>query len=104
LRLRALCPNPAGKILPGAFATIEMPFETMPAALLVPSQALSADARGTKLFLFKGGKAELRPVQAGLRSDSTVQILSGVAAGDTVIISGVIQIRPGSAVTLTRLE
>ncbi|HKP95162.1 MAG TPA: efflux RND transporter periplasmic adaptor subunit, partial [Fibrobacteria bacterium] len=104
LRLRALCPNPAGRILPGAFATIDIPFQTVEAALVVPSQALSADARGTKVFLFKGGKAEPRPVQAGLRTDSTVLITGGLAAGDTVITSGVVQIRPGSAVSLSRVD
>ncbi len=104
LRLRALCPNPGGRILPGAFATIEMPLQTLESALLVPTQAISADARGTKVFLFKAGKAEPRPVQAGLRTDSVVQIMGGLIAGDTVITSGIIQIRPGSAVTLSRVE
>ncbi len=104
LRLRAMCPNPNGKILPGAFATIEVPFETVPAALLVPAQALSADAAGTKVYLFKAGKATPRPVAAGLRTDSTVQITAGLAAGDTVITSGVVQLRPGSAVTLSQID
>jgi membrane fusion protein (multidrug efflux system) len=71
---------------------------------MVPTEALSADARGAKVFLFKGGKAEPRPVQAGLRTDSVVQITGGLAAGDTVITSGVVQIRPGSAVTLAHLD
>ncbi len=104
LRLRAMCPNPAGKILPGAFATVDVPFQTVDAALLLPSQALSADAKGAKVFLFKGGKAEPRPVQAGLRTDSLVQIISGLAVGDTVITSGVVQIRPGAPVTLSKVD
>ncbi|MEO7427459.1 MAG: efflux RND transporter periplasmic adaptor subunit [Fibrobacteria bacterium] len=104
LRLRAMCPNPAGAILPGAFATIEMPFLSVDNALVIPAQALSADANGAKVFLFKGGKAMPRPVVAGLRTDSTVQITGGLAAGDTVITSGVVQIRPGSAVTLSQID
>jgi membrane fusion protein (multidrug efflux system) len=104
LRLRAMCPNPGGKILPGAFATIDLPFETVEAALMLPSQALSADARGAKVFLFKGGKAEPRPVQAGLRTDSLVQITGGLSVGDTVITSGVVQIRPGAPVTLSKVD
>lgn len=104
LRLRAMCPNPGGRILPGAFATIEVPFQTVDSALLVPSEALSADARGAKVFLYKAGKAEPRPVQAGLRTDALVQITGGLKAGDTVITSGVVQIRPGSAVTLSRVD
>jgi membrane fusion protein (multidrug efflux system) len=104
LRLRAMCPNPDGRIVPGSFASVELPLKTVESALMVPSQAISADARGTKVFLFKGGKAEPRPVQAGLRTDSTVLITKGLAAGDTVITSGIVQIKPGSAVTLSRVD
>jgi membrane fusion protein, multidrug efflux system len=104
LRLRALCANPGGRILPGAFATIDVPFQTVAAALMLPSQALSADARGAKVFVFKGGKAEPRPVQAGLRTDSLVQIIGGLSVGDTVITSGVVQIRPGATVTLSSVD
>lgn len=104
LRLRALCPNPDGRILPGAFATIEVPLQTLESALILPTEALTADARGAKVFLYKGGKAEPRTVQAGLRTDSVVQITGGLAAGDTVITSGVVQIRPGAPLTLSRVD
>ncbi|MBW8886431.1 MAG: efflux RND transporter periplasmic adaptor subunit [Fibrobacteres bacterium] len=104
LRLRAVSPNAESRVLPGAFATIEVPLQTVESALTVPSEALSADARGAKVFLFRGGKAEARPVQAGLRTDSLVQITNGLAAGDTVITSGVVQIRPGAPVTLAHVD
>lgn len=104
LRLRATCPNPGGRILPGSFATIEVPLEAVESALMVPAQAVSVDARGAKVFLYKAGKAEPRPVQAGLRTDSAVQITGGLQAGDTVIISGAVSIRPGSPVTLSRID
>lgn len=104
LRLRALCPNADGRIPPGSFATIEVALQTVEAALTVPTEALSADARGSKVFLYRGGKAEPRLVQAGLRTDSLVQIMKGLSAGDTVITSGVVQIRPGAAVSLAHLD
>jgi len=104
LRLRAVCPNAESRVLPGAFATIEVPLQTVESALTVPSEALSADARGAKVFLFRGGKAEPRPVQAGLRTDSLVQITNGLAVGDTVITSGVVQISPGAPVTLAHVD
>lgn len=104
LQLRAICPNAGQDVLPGAFAAVEVPLETLDSALMVPTEALSADARGPKVFLFQGGKAQVRPVQAGLRTDSAVQIVSGLKTGDTVITSGIIQIRPGSAVTLSGID
>jgi len=104
LRMRATCPNPGGKILPGSFATLAVPLETVEAALMVPSQAVSVDGRGAKVFLFKAGKAEPRPVQAGLRTDTTVQVTGGLAPGDTVIISGAVALRPGAPVTLSHID
>lgn len=104
LRLRALCPNPGGSILPGSFATVDIPLQTVEAALLVPAQALSVGARGASVYLYKGGKAEPRPVQAGLRTDSSVQITGGLQAGDTVIVSGSVAIRPGASVSLSRID
>lgn len=104
LRLRAVCPNPGGKILPGSFATVTVPLETVEAALMVPAQAVSVDGRGAKVFLFKAGKAEPRPVQAGLRTDSTVQITGGLAPGDTVIISGAVALRPGASVSISSIK
>jgi membrane fusion protein (multidrug efflux system) len=50
------------------------------------------------VFVVKDGKAEQRAVDAGTRFESSVHILSGLAAGDVVITSGLTQIRPGQAV------
>ncbi|HLP41970.1 MAG TPA: efflux transporter periplasmic adaptor subunit, partial [Fibrobacteria bacterium] len=89
---------------PGSLATVDLPLESQASALMVPAQAVSMGARGASVFLFKAGKAEPRPVEAGLRTDSAVQITSGLKPGDTVIISGAVAIRPGAPVTLSRLE
>jgi membrane fusion protein (multidrug efflux system) len=104
LRLRAASPNPRGAILPGAFATVNIPLESVESALMVPAQAVSVDARGAKVFVYQDGKAVPRPVQAGLRTDTSVQIVGGLSAGDTVIVSGAVSIRPGSPVTLSSID
>jgi membrane fusion protein (multidrug efflux system) len=74
--------------------------QVVDSALLIPTEAMTADARGPKVYLYRGGKAEPMQVEAGLRTDSVVQITSGLKIGDTVITSGIMQIRPGAAVTL----
>ncbi len=100
LHLRALCPNTDGLVLPGAFAAVDVPLQVVDSALLIPTEAMTADGRGAKVYLYKGGKAEPVQVQAGLRTDSLVQITSGLKSGDTVLTSGIMQIRPGAPVTL----
>lgn len=104
LRIRATCPNPKGAILPGSFATVDIPLTTVETALMIPAQAMSVGAKGASVFLYRGGKAEPRPVQAGLRTDSAIQITGGLAPGDTVIVSGAVAIRPGAAVSISRVD
>ncbi len=100
LHLRALCPNADGLVLPGAFAAVDVPLQVVDSALLIPTEAMTADGRGAKVYLYRGGKADPVQVQAGLRTDSLVQITSGLKSGDTVLTSGIMQIRPGAPVTL----
>jgi membrane fusion protein, multidrug efflux system len=104
LHLRALCPNADGTVLPGSFAAVEVPLQVVDSALLIPTEAMTADARGPKVFLYKGGQATPVMVQAGMRTDSVVQITHGLQAGDTVLTSGLMLIRPGAPISLTHVE
>ncbi len=98
LRARARGPNPNGQLLPGSFAQVELILQEIPDALLVPSSALVPSADRTIVYVVRGGKAEPRPVETGIRTDERVQIVSGVAPGDSVIATGTQAVRPGGAV------
>jgi membrane fusion protein, multidrug efflux system len=96
--IRALCPNPGGRLLPGAFASVELQLAELDGAILVPATAVVPGLNEMTVFVVKDGKAELRAVETGTRLESSVHILSGLAAGDVVITSGLTQMRPGQAV------
>jgi membrane fusion protein, multidrug efflux system len=98
--IRALCPNPAGRLLPGAFANVGVTLSELNDALLVPAVAIIPGLEEKNVFVVKDGKAERRAVQTGTRMESTVHILSGLAAGDVVITSGLQQMRPGQDVVV----
>ena len=98
LRVRAICDNRDNKLIPGAFANIIFPLETIDDALLVPTEALIPIQNGKKLFLKKNGKAKEVLVETGARSDSVILITEGIAAGDTILTSGVMSLRDGSPV------
>jgi membrane fusion protein (multidrug efflux system) len=98
--IRAMCPNPQGRLLPGAFANVEITLAQLKNALLVPAVAVVPGLNEKNVFVIKDGKAERRAVETGTRSEGTVHILSGVAPGDTVITSGLQQMRPGQAVVV----
>lgn len=94
LRLRALSPNSEGALTGGAFANVELMFAERD-ALVIPSYALVPELKGQKVFLLKNGKAVPQSVEIGIRTEDKVEISGGVQEGDTLITSGMLQIRPG---------
>lgn len=98
LLIRALCPNPGGALLPGAFANVQFTLNEIADALMVPAEALVPDYEASHVFVVEHGKAEPRRVATGIRTASRVQIVAGLEPGDVVVTSGLPQLRPGSAV------
>lgn len=96
--IRAICPNPDGRLLPGTFANVAVTLSEVADALMVPAVAVVPGLEEQNVFVLKDGKVERRPVQTGTRMENTVHILSGLAAGDVVITSGLQQMRPGQEV------
>ena len=69
-------------------------------AVAVPAGALVRDGDGYALFVMSGKKAARREVKVGAVSSETAEILSGVAAGDTVVTSGQDGLPDGAAVSV----
>lgn len=93
--IRALCPNPDGRLLPGAFANVELVLTQLDDAIMVPSLAVIPGLNEKNVFVLSGGKAERRAVETGTRTESNVHILAGLKPGDVVITSGLQQMRAG---------
>ncbi|ERJ59500.1 efflux RND transporter periplasmic adaptor subunit [Sphingobacterium paucimobilis] len=101
LRVRAVAENGNNRLIPGSFANVRFPLETISDGLLVPTEALIPIQNGKKLFLKKSGKAKEVLVETGGRTDSVVLITKGISDGDTVLTSGVMSLRDGSPVKVT---
>lgn len=102
LRVRAVCENPQGKILPGTFAKVELVLQSQE-SIMVPSEAIVPDLKGKKVFLVKNGKAVVVPVEAGQRTESSVEVLKGLNPGDSLITKGVMQLRPDMPVKILKI-
>ncbi len=97
LSLRAITSNDDGALIPGSLATVNISMEEKE-TLTIPSFALIPELKGHKVFLYKDGKAEERRVEIGARTDETVEVTRGLKPGDTLITSGILQLRPGMPV------
>lgn len=95
LQLRALVDNKNESILPGSYVQIELRLKQIPNALMVPTQAVIPVLKGQSVFVQKNGIAVSVPVKTGIRTASTVQITDGLSAGDTIITTGLMQLRSG---------
>lgn len=104
LRIRAICSNTGREILPGSFANVELVLKKIENAILIPSEALIPDIRGQKVFVYRDGTAMPQSVETGIRTDIRVQLISGVSEGDTIITSGMLQLRPGAPVSVSEFE
>ncbi|HCY41629.1 MAG TPA: efflux transporter periplasmic adaptor subunit [Prolixibacteraceae bacterium] len=102
LTVRALCSNPSGLLKPGTFARINMILEKFPDAIKVPSEAVVTVLDGNSVFICKNGKATEVPVTTGIRTDSEIQITKGVSAGDSLIVTGLLQLTNGSPVMIKK--
>jgi membrane fusion protein (multidrug efflux system) len=54
-------------------------------------------------YVYSEGKAKRIELVKGIRSESNIQILEGLNAGDTVILSGIMQLRDGLPVTIDNI-
>jgi len=100
LRVRATCANPDGALLPGSFANVRVAVRSVDDALTVPAIAVIPELGGTKVFVYRDGRAEPVSVTTGIRSEREVEITSGLEAGDRVITTGILQLQPGLEVEL----
>lgn len=98
LQLRARAANPNGELLPGSFANIDFPLESIPDALLVPTQAIIPIQNGKKVFVAKNGKAQEVKVEATTRTEKDILITSGLQAGDTVLTTGIMTLKQDAPV------
>lgn len=104
LKVRASYPNKDEAIIPGRYTSIEITRHEIKDALAIPSEALIPEMGKNIVYLYKNGVAEPAEITLGIRTESQVQVLEGLHVGDTVITSGVMQLRTGMKVTIDNLN
>jgi len=99
LQIRAVSPNKNGDLLPGSFARVNLSLSNRE-ALMVPTESIVPVLKGQQVFVMRSGKADTVSITTGVRNDTAIQVLSGLQAGDTVLCSGLMQVKPGGEVLL----
>ena len=91
---------PPAEVRPGGFVTIDIVRETRARAILLPREAIIRELQDAYVFVAKGEVAEKRPVALGLEEAGLIEAVSGVKAGEQVIVAGQGGLKNGSPIKI----
>ena len=92
-------PNPGLLLIPGMYAEVDLSLQQRKSALSVPVTAIGGADGAPRVYLVgPGGRIEERPVKTGLETAEKVEVLSGLAQGDLVVIGNRSELKPGERV------
>jgi multidrug efflux system membrane fusion protein len=99
VRLRAIFANANRTLWPGSLVSARLLVRTDRAVTVVPTRALMRGQSGQYTYVVKADKTvEMRPVTTGQSVDGFTAVLSGVTAGETVVVDGQARIAPGTPI------
>lgn len=104
LKIRALAENRRGNLLPGQFVKVEVILESTSNAILVPTEAVIPEQAGKKVFILENGKAKEVFIETGIRTANSLEVLSGLKANDTLLTTGILQLKHGMDVQISKLD
>ncbi|HCU0703728.1 efflux RND transporter periplasmic adaptor subunit [Enterobacter asburiae] len=104
--LRAVFPNPQHQLLPGMFVRARVDEDIMNDAILAPQQGITRDAKGTAtaLVVNASNKVEQRQLETGDTYGDKWLVLSGLKAGDRLIVEGTDKVTPGQEVKAEEMK
>lgn len=80
-------PNPKGELIPGMYAEVRLSMAVADDAISVPLDAVEGlGSSATTVYVVRDGKLDVAAVVTGVQTPARVQILSGLKAGDEVVV------------------
>ncbi len=104
LKIRAIAENRGGHLLPGQFVKVELILESMANAILVPTEAVIPEQAGKKVFILENGKAKEVFIETGIRTANSLEVLTGLKVNDTLLTTGILQLRKGMDIQISKLD
>ncbi|WP_157447423.1 efflux RND transporter periplasmic adaptor subunit [Chthoniobacter flavus] len=86
LNVEADVENPAGRLLPGGYATVHLNIPGTPGAVTIPANTLLFRSEGPRVGVIRDGHVALVPIEIGHDFGNTLEVLSGLKAEDAVVL------------------
>jgi membrane fusion protein (multidrug efflux system) len=101
--LRALYDNKNEELKSGRYAAVSLLLSQIENAIAIPTEALVPEMEGEIVYVYRKGKASVVKVDIGLRTESMIQVVNGLKFGDTLLTTGILQLRHNLPVVLDTL-
>ena len=99
--VKALVPNPKGKLHAGMFANLKLVMQMRQDAVVIPETALMVQGEHTSVFVVDSSDTvQPRLVTPGIRLAGMVEIADGLRPGETVVVEGIQKLGPGAKVVV----
>lgn len=100
---RARYANTDGRIKPGQSASIRIKLDQIDNAIVIPSISTVKEMGRDITYVFENGKAKEVEIITGMRTSSSVEVVKGLSVGDTLLTTGVMQLRSGMPVRIEQI-
>ncbi len=100
---RARYANTDGRIKPGQSASIRIKLDQINNAIVIPSISTVKEMGRDITYVYENGKAKEVEIITGMRTSSSVEVVNGLTVGDTLLTTGVMQLRSGMPVRIDQM-
>jgi membrane fusion protein, multidrug efflux system len=100
IKVRAILDNSI--INPGTYVKVQL--NQKGNGIIIPTNAIIPDAYSNQVIVIKNGKAEFKNVETGVRTPDIIELVSGVNVGDSIVVSGILNVRPKEKVIIKKVK
>jgi len=104
LRVRARFENDDNALFPNQFVNVRLRLNTLADVVTIPTDAVQFGTDSNYVYVIEDDKAYVRPVVLGDSADDRVVVISGLQAGERVVLEGLDRLRDGKQVTIPAAE
>ena len=104
IQVRALLKNPNHQFIAGNFAEVIVSLTESDSTLFIPSESLIPELNAHVVYKVQNGQAKRQDVEIGNRTATKVEILKGLSPGDTILVTGLLEVEEGVNVTIRKIK
>lgn len=102
LKTRAIVSN--AKLTPGSFVTVSLnTANANNSYVVIPTNCIIPDAKAKKVVVVNNNKGKFVEVETGIRTAAGIEITKGINEGDSVVVTGVLFVRPNSVLKVRKM-